>query len=142
MTARTFVDTNVWVYAVDGADPEKQQRAQSAIGSLDPASTVISAQVLNEYYVTVTRKMLEPLSQGEATIAVGGIAELEVIPITASLVLGGIDRARDSELSLWDALIVEAARSANCEILLTEDLNADQEFDGLRVSNPFASRDE
>lgn len=141
MTARTLVDTNVWVYAVDSAEGHKQQQAQAAVEALDPASTVVSAQVLNEYFVTVTRKLAEPLSPADATIAVRGIAELEVVPITAELVLHGIDRAHDSGLSLWDALIVEAARAAGCAVLLTEDLNAGQDIGGVRVRNPFSPLD-
>jgi predicted nucleic acid-binding protein len=142
MTVRTFVDTNVWVYAVDGAEAAKQQRARSVLEGLDPSSTVVSSQVLNEYYVTVTRKLVEPLSHADATIAVRGMAELDVVPITGSLVLRGVDRARDSDLSLWDALIVEAARAADCEVLLTEDLNADQDFGGVQVQNPFVPLDQ
>lgn len=141
MTVRTFVDTNVWVYAVDSADVTKQRRAQSVIDGLDSTSTVVSAQVLNEYFVTVTRKLAEPLSHVDATIAVRGIAELEVVPITRALVLRGLERAHESGLSLWDALIVETARAAGCEILLTEDLNAGQDFGGLAVSDPFAEID-
>jgi predicted nucleic acid-binding protein len=138
MTARTFVDTNVWVYAVDRAEKVKQQRAQSVIEGLDPASTVVSAQVLNEYYVTVTRKLAQPLSPADATVAVSAIAELDVVPVTSSLVLRGIARARTSDLSLWDALIVEAARVAACDVLLSEDLNPGQDLDGVRVRDPFA----
>jgi predicted nucleic acid-binding protein len=141
MTVRTFVDTNVWVYAVDGAEAAKQQRARSVLEGLDPSSTVVSAQVLNEYYVTVTRKLAQPLSPADATTAVRGIADLEVVAITGPLVLRGIDRARDSDLSLWDALIVEAARAADCDVLLTEDLNADQDFGGVRVENPLVPND-
>jgi predicted nucleic acid-binding protein len=137
MTGRAFVDTNVWVYAVDGAEPAKRRRAQSVLQGMDPASVVVSAQVLNEYFVTVTRKLAAPLSHADATAAVRGIADLEVVPITGALVLRGLDRARDSDLSLWDALIVEAARAADCDVLLTEDLNADQDFGGVRVENPF-----
>jgi predicted nucleic acid-binding protein len=142
MTVRTFVDTNVWVHAVDGAEAAEQQRARSVLEGLDPSSTVVSSQVLNEYYVAVTRKLVEPLSHADATIAVRGMAELDVVPITGSLVLRGVDRARDSDLSLWDALIVEAARAADGEVLLTEDLNADQDFGGVQVQNPFVRLDQ
>jgi predicted nucleic acid-binding protein len=142
MTVRSFVDTNVWVHAVDGAEAAKQQRARSVLEGLDSSSTVVSAQVLNEYYVAVTRKLAQPLSQADATTAVRGIADLEVVAIAGPLVLRGIDRARDSDLSLWDALIVEAVRAADCEVLLTEDLNADQDFGGVQVQNPFVPLDQ
>jgi predicted nucleic acid-binding protein len=91
MTVRSFVDTNVWVHAVDGAEAAKQQRARSVLEGLDSSSTVVSAQVLNEYYVAVTRKLAQPLSQADATTAVRGIADLEVVAIAGPLVLRGID---------------------------------------------------
>jgi predicted nucleic acid-binding protein len=107
-------------------------------------STVVSAQVLNEYYLSAERVLPDgdaeagraPLA-ADATVAVRGMAELDVVPITGSLVLRGVDRAGDSDLSLWDALIVEAARAADGDVLLTEDLNADQVFGGVQVQNPF-----
>jgi predicted nucleic acid-binding protein len=64
------------------------------------------------------------------------------VPIAGSLVLRDVDRARDSDLSLWDALIVEAARAADCEVLLSEDLNADQDFGGVQVQTPFVPFDQ
>lgn len=138
MAGKAFVDTNVLVYAFDAGEAAKQARARDvlATGSLD--EFVVSAQVLNEFYVATTRKLDTPLSPATAERAVRSLAHLDVVVLDANLVLRGIARARESRLSLWDALIVEAARRANCERILTEDLNHGQDFDGLTVVNPFA----
>lgn len=138
MTARSFLDTNVLVYAFDDGEPVKQAIARELLASMEPDHFAVSAQVLNEFYVATTRKLAKPLAAGTAEQAVRSLARLDVIAVDASLVLGGISRGRESHLSLWDALIVEAALRGNCERILTEDLNAGQHFDGVSVVNPFA----
>jgi predicted nucleic acid-binding protein len=134
---RTFVDTNVWVYAADEAEPSKMSRARSVLGDLAPADVVISAQVLSEYHVTVTQKLASPMTHDEAARAVHTKARFEVVPVTASLVQSAIDRQRQNALSFWDALILEAARVARCQLLLTEDLHDGQVLDGLEIRDPF-----
>jgi predicted nucleic acid-binding protein len=138
MTARHFLDTNVLVYAFDEAEPQKREIAQSVLESADPETSVVSAQVLNEFYVTVTRKLARPLEVGVARTAVRGMAAFDVVPLTGELVLRGIDRSTTSRVSLWDALIIEAALAAGCQTLLSEDLSDGQSFDDLVVVNPFA----
>lgn len=139
MTGRQFIDTNVLVYAFDEAEPAKRGAAQKILESTDPDTLVVSAQVLNEFYVTVTRKLARPLEGRAARAAVREMAALEVVPVTGELVLDGVDRSTVSQISLWDALIVEAALAAGCTTLLSEDLNDGQAFDDLVVRNPFAS---
>jgi predicted nucleic acid-binding protein len=138
MTGRQFIDTNVLVYAFDRADPRKRATAQSVLAAAEPDTSVVSAQVLNEFYVTVTRKLAQPLAVGPARAAVRGMTALDVVPLTGELVLRGIDRATTSQVSLWDALIIEAALEAGCQTLLSEDLSDGQSFDDLVVVNPFA----
>ncbi len=85
---------------------------------------MVSAQVLNEFWVTVTAKLARPLPPGDAARVVADLgASIEVVPIDAGLVLAGIDRHLTDDPSLWDALVVEAARVSGCTTLLTEDLN-------------------
>ncbi|WP_052669024.1 PIN domain-containing protein [Nitriliruptor alkaliphilus] len=139
MTAKQFIDTNVLVYAFDAAAPAKRGIAQGVLESADPETSVVSSQVLNEFFVTVTRKLARPLEHGPARAVVREMAALDVVPLTGELVLRGIDRSTASQLSLWDALIVEAALTAGCETLLTEDLSDGQRFDDLLVRDPFAS---
>lgn len=135
---RTFVDTNVLVYAFDRGEPDKQARAQSLLAQTQPHRLVISAQVLNEFYVTVTGKLDTPMPQAEAAAAVGDLAaSIEVVPVDALVVEAAVATSIEDQLSLWDAMIVEAARAGGCDVLLTEDLNHGQSHGGIMVHDPF-----
>ena len=138
MSARRFVDTNVLVYAFDAAVPHKREVAQQLLGSAQPGELIVSAQVLHEFYVVVTRKLATPLPAATAAGIVREFTRLEVVPIDAGLSLAAIDRSERTQLSLWDALIVEAARRGRCEQLLTEDLTDGQAIDEVVVVNPFS----
>ncbi len=85
---------------------------------------MVSTQVLQEFYVVTTRKLKTPLSEDTAARAVRGLAKLDVVGVDAPLVLAAVDTSRLVQLSLWDALIIEAASRAGCERVLSEDLNA------------------
>lgn len=138
MTVRAFADTNVLVYAFDTSDSEKQSIAQDILGRASPSEIVLSAQVLNEFWVTVTGKLARPLPVEDASRVVADlVASFEVVPVDAGLVLAGIDRHRNEGLALWDALVVEAARASDCTMLLTEDLTHGQDHDGVAIHNPF-----
>ncbi len=139
MTDRSFVDTNVWVYAVDGADPVKQARAREVLDPANGASIVTSAQVLGEFYVTVTRRLGRPVTPDDAARMVERMRRLPVIEIDAERVAAAIDGSRSWQLSYWDALIVVAAQAAGCERLLSEDLASGATYGGVRVVNPFTS---
>jgi predicted nucleic acid-binding protein len=130
------VDTNVLVYAVDNADPDKRDRARKVL-SADDEQLVVSAQVLSEFYVVVTRRLAEPLGEREAAEAVRNLARLPVVVGDAELVLAAIALSREAQLSFWDAQIVAAAAVAGCERLLTEDLSHGAELSSIRVENPF-----
>jgi predicted nucleic acid-binding protein len=135
MRARAFIDTNVLVYAVDQAATAKRERALAVLGTVNP---VLSAQVLSEFYWTVTRKLKRPLPADEARRQVGELARMIVMPITAPLVQAAIQTSQDHQLAYWDALIVEAAVTAGCKELLSEDLADGSVLRGVRVRNPFA----
>jgi predicted nucleic acid-binding protein len=130
------VDTNVLVYAVDGADPDKRDRAREAL-SADDEQLVISAQVLSEFYVVVTRRLAQPLGETDAADAVRSLARLPVVLGDAELVLAAIALSREAQISFWDAQIVAAAAVAGCERLLTEDISHGAEHSSVRVENPF-----
>ena len=136
MTARTFVDTNVWVYANDSQASRKQERAREVL-TADPSALWTSAQVMGELYVTLTRKLTPAMAPGAARTIVGQLARLNVAPLGAGEVLGALDITRDGQVSYWDALIIAAARASGCELLLTEDLAAGSRIAGVRVENPF-----
>ncbi|HZZ39464.1 MAG TPA: PIN domain-containing protein [Acidobacteriaceae bacterium] len=136
MSAPVFVDSNVLIYWVDGDDPEKQRIAALWIEELwRSRSGRISFQVLQEFFYAATRRkpdMAEPIRAEVRSL----LAWHPVSPDGALLERAWKvqDRYR---LSFWDALIVAAAKAAQCGWLLTEDLQADQDLDGIVVVNPF-----
>lgn len=135
--SRVFLDTNVLVYLYDDADSPKQQVARSILLD-EQLDVIISTQVLNEFFVTVTRKIAVPMASDDAQTAVEMLAELEVTPMTRNLVLDALRTGREHQLSHWDALIVESASRSGAERLLTEDLAAGSTLRGVEIVNPFA----
>jgi len=138
MTDPIFVDTNVWVYAVDVADPAKRQRALEAIAPAQGRDLVISTQVLTEFYAVVTRKLAVPVSVDDAEAMVRQLAVLPVITIDSSLVVSAIAGSREWQISIWDALILRAAEVAGCRRVLSEDLASGTTYGSVVVENPFA----
>lgn len=138
MSGRTFLDSNVLVYSVDESPAEKSKHERAVeLLSAQPETLVVSTQVLQEFYVVTTRKLKSPLSEEIAAGAVRGIAKLDVVSVDVPLVLSAVDTSRTAQVSLWDALIIEAAGRAGCERVLSEDLNAGQVIRGVRIENPF-----
>lgn len=138
MTGTVFVDTNVLVYARDGAEPEKQRAAARWMAELWATRRGrLSVQVLQEYYVTATRKLDPPRSRDSARADVVALHAWGPVPV--DLVV--LERAWALEgkygFSWWDAQILGAALAARCTWLLTEDLQDGQDVEGLRVVNPF-----
>ena len=133
---KTFFDTNVLVYTDDQANPVKQKRALDVLNEHKQAQTgAVSLQVLQEYFVTVTRKY--GLDLGTARQKVKLFAEFDTVEPNLADVLAAIDMHRLHNLSYWDALVVHCARSAGCRQLLTEDMQHGQVIDGVRIVNPF-----
>jgi predicted nucleic acid-binding protein len=136
MSARSFFDTNVLVYADDKAAPAKQRRALELVAEHRRAGTgVVSMQILQEYFVTVTRKL-----HVDARIArrkVELLAEFDVAAPEVADILAAIDLHRLHGFSFWDALVLRAAKQAGCSVLLSEDLQEAREIDGVRIVNPF-----
>jgi predicted nucleic acid-binding protein len=138
MTAPIFVDTNVLIYALDVADPVKQQAAQAWRTSLwDSQRGRVSFQVLQEFYAKVTRKW--PTARPEARAEIRDLLAWRPVPVDADLLERGWKIQDRYQLSFWDALIVAAAKSIACRYLLTEDFQAGQDLDGVVVVNPFLS---
>lgn len=136
MIERVFVDTNVFFYADDLSAKSKRTKARALLSELiRDRRAVVSTQVLQEYFVTVTRKL--GLTPGQAKLRVQNLARLDVVVIRPELIVGAIELHRDHTLSFRDALIVKAALAGGCTRLLTEDLNDGQRIEGLTVSHPF-----
>jgi predicted nucleic acid-binding protein len=134
---RVFLDTNVLTYLFDHSEPKKQVQAERLIRS-ETREIFVSTQVLQELYVSLT-KGRKPIATAElAERAVREASQYSVIHVDTALVFAGIDASRRHRISFWDALIVRAAVQADCETLLSEDLNPGQVIDGVRVDNPFA----
>ncbi|MDQ2879733.1 MAG: PIN domain-containing protein [Actinomycetota bacterium] len=135
---RSFVDTNVFVYAADESPEERDKhKIASSLLVADPDELVISTQVLQEFYVTVTRKLRTPLSTQRAASAVRAMAKLDVVHVDVPLVFAAMDTSRAARISLWDALMIEAARQAGCSRILSEDLSNGQVIRNVVVENPF-----
>ncbi len=138
MSDKTFLDTNVLVYSVDDSEPRKRDIAREILGSDRHGEFVLSAQVLSEFYVTVTRKFAEPVPEEKASEAVDQLGLLNpTIPIDTALVRRATQISRSAQLSYWHGLVVAAAAHAGCRLLLTEDLNDGQRIGSVRIENPF-----
>lgn len=135
---RAFVDTNVLLYSVDRSDPAKRSTA-SALLATRADDLVVSAQVLSEFYAVATRRLAEPLSEADAAAFIDDLEDLPIVAIDLDVVRDGIRVSRQAQLSYWDGLILAAARSAGCEVVLTEDLAHGATLGGVRIENPFAA---
>jgi predicted nucleic acid-binding protein len=136
MSDRSFFDTNILIYADDKATPAKQRRALELVAEHRRARTgVVSLQVLQEYFVTVTRKLhVDPRI---ARRKVELLAEFDVAAPDVADILAAIDLHRLDRFSFWDALILRAAKEAGCSVLFSEDMQETREIDGLQIVNPF-----
>ena len=138
MTGTVFVDTNVLVYARDASEPEKQRQAAAWTTHLWEARRGrLSVQVLQEFYVIVTQKLSPGMTRDAARRDVRNLMAWRPVTIDPAILDRGWTAQDRYRLAFWDALIVAAAQVAGCRYLLTEDLQADQDFDGLTVVNPF-----
>ena len=133
-----FVDTNVLIYAEDVADKVKQAAALGWLRALWVRRCGrVSAQVLNEFYVNVTRKIKPPMPAGDARAEVRRYQRWQPWVLDHSTVESAWAVESRYGLSYWDALIVASAQAQGCALLLTEDLQHDQLIDKVRVVNPF-----
>lgn len=135
MTSRSFVDTNVFVYAIDDGDPAKQRIALELLTSIDP---VISTQVVGEFFVVANRSLGGGRRTDEARERAARLLDLEVVSIDEDLVGRALRGSMEWDLSYWDALIVCSAQAAGCSRLLTEDLADGRTYGSVAVENPFA----
>lgn len=131
-----FLDTNILVYACDMDEPVKRKAARNLLlqdaGALAPC---ISTQVVQEFYVTATRKLnIAPL---KARDIIHSFRNMRMVSVDIADINKAIEGNILWQVSFWDSLIIVAAQKARCDILYTEDMNDGQRFDGLTVCNPF-----
>jgi predicted nucleic acid-binding protein len=135
MTVRSFIDSNVLVYADDRSAGPKQVRARALIREAMLARTgVLSLQVLQEYFSVATKKL--GLSAAAARRRVALVSRLDVVILGVQDVLAAIDLHRLHGFSIWDALIIRAGLNAGCRVLYSEDLQDGRRIEGLEIVNP------
>ena len=138
MTDKTFLDTNILVYAYDNDEPVKQSRAREILmQGIEDETAVLSVQVISEFFTVVTKRIPKPLSAEEAEQVLDLLSILPVIELDFRMVRHAIQIHRQHGITYWDALIVAAAHRAECTQILTEDLNTGQAYEGVIVFNPF-----
>jgi predicted nucleic acid-binding protein len=135
----SFVDTNVLVYAHDITAGEKRDRARSLLAGLwESAEGRLSVQVLQEFFVNVTRKIPRPLDADAAVAILAAYSRWDVHSPGPEDVLGAIAIHRREGVSFWDAMILWSAAALGCGTLYSEDLNPGQRYKGVQVRNPFS----
>lgn len=138
MSGRVFLDTNIFVYLYDSDQPDKQARARTLVERFGLAGEiVISTQVIQEFYASVTRKFARQLSEEQILLATRNLGRLPVVQVNVGMIFEAIDLRRRFQLSFWDSLILQAALDSECSLLVTEDLQHGQRIGGLTVENPF-----
>jgi predicted nucleic acid-binding protein len=137
MSGKTFIDTNVLIYAHDADASAKHQIAKTILRDLwSDRMGVLSVQVLQEFYVNVTRKIGSPLSKDLARLVVSSYG-IWCTETTASEIASAFRIEDESRISFWDALIVSSASKNGAVRILSEDLNAGQRIAGILIENPF-----
>ncbi len=138
MSGKTFVDSNILLYAHDRDAANKQRTAEDALSELWASrSGVVSPQVLQEFYVNATRKLAQPLAKEFAQTIVEKYSNW-CIETTSAEVISAFRIEREARISFWDALICASALKSGATVLLSEDMNSGQQIAGLRIQNPFA----
>jgi predicted nucleic acid-binding protein len=141
MSALVFVDTNIFVYARDARESSKRELAMQWIGRLwQEQSGRTSAQVLSEYYVTLTRKLKPGIAQDDAWDDVQALMAWDPQQIDRELLSLAREVERRYQFSWWDSMIVAAAQLQSCTVLLSEDLQEGMLFDRMVVRNPFVTK--
>lgn len=134
-----FVDTNILVYAYDRSAGERHVRASNLVTELwKSGSGCLSIQVLQEFYVVVTRK-LSPVSFSDLRVVLSDLTLWHVHAPVAADVLAAADLHQRYQVSFWDAMILRSAVHLGCTTVWSEDLNPGQAYQGVRIKNPFAA---
>lgn len=133
-----FVDTNVLVYAHDISAGVKHQKAREILVDLwETDRGCLSIQVLQEFYVTVTRKVAKPLSNAQASQIIRSLRVWRVHSPSVEDIERAIEIQSRYLISYWDAMILQSATQLQCNLLWSEDLNPQQQYAGVQVINPF-----
>ena len=134
--SKVFLDTNIFIYALDKRDAKKQLRSRELLGEIiDSQNGCVSTQVIQEFYVSATKKL--GVKPSKAMKLLDGFDNFEVIQISVNLIMDAARFSSSNKISFWDALIIAAAKCSSCSVVMSEDLNSGQRIGGVRIENPF-----
>jgi len=132
-----FVDTNILVYSISGS-PSEAAKCAAASAILSHTDCVLSVQVLQEFYVQVTRASRpHPLDHVTAVELIETWMRFPIVDMTLSILKRALDIRQRNRFSYWDSAVLAAAQAAGCDTVLTEDLSHGQRIEGMRIVNPF-----
>ena len=135
---RSFVDTNVLVYAEPSDAPLKQRAALALLkGLYEEGLGVLSTQVLQEYCNVALKKLKLPAQYVRAQLDL--YEQFEVAQVTPAIIRAGLDLHQTRSVSFFDAIMLASAHASGCNVIWTEDMNAGEVIDGVCASNPFAA---
>jgi predicted nucleic acid-binding protein len=138
MNGKAFIDTNILIYAHDHRAGVRYQLAEELLEKLwHEKRAVLSTQVLQEFCVNARRKSAKPIDMDELRETIRDFLGWQIVVNSAESVLRALETEVRYQISFWDAMIVQAAESAGCEVLYSEDLSHGQEYNGVLVINPF-----
>lgn len=137
---RLFVDTNILVYAYDISAGEKHAAAKGVLNELwDGGNGLVSTQVLQEFFVTVTRKISKPMDASAAKEIVKDLLKWKVVTVSGGLILDAIEVQQKYKYSFWDSLIIASGIHSGASAILSEDLSDRQKIKGIVIRNPFSA---
>ena len=139
MIDKVLVDTNILVYAYDNSDPKKQPRALTTLNQLfDTNRGIISTQILGEFFITVTRKIPDPLTIEEGINSLQNyIRAWTIVEITPMIILEAARGVKDYQLNFWDAQVWATARLNQIGVIYSEDFNTGSFLEGVQFINPL-----
>jgi len=136
-----FVDTNILIYAHDTQAGIKYKKSKALLQKLwDSQRGFLSIQVLQEFYINITRHVAKPLNSDQATEIISSLSVWKVHSPTTVDVQNAIRCHQKYKISFWDAMIIQSASQLRCDQIWSEDLNHDQTYDGVKVVNPFIAQ--
>jgi predicted nucleic acid-binding protein len=136
MATRSFIDTNILIYAEASDEPVKQQAALALLKQIyENASGVLSTQVLQEYCNVALKKLKLPAAHIRAQLDL--YEQFEIVQVTPALIRAGLDLHQTRSVSFYDAIVLVSAQTAGCSELFSEDLNTGEMMGGVRIINPF-----
>lgn len=138
VATRSFIDTNILIYAEASDAPIKQRTALTLLKTLfDNTQGVLSTQVLQEYCNVALKKLKLPMSHVRAQLDL--YEQFEVVQVTPAVIHAGLDLHQTHSIGFFDAIILASAHAAGCQVLYSEDMNTGETMNGVHITNPFAT---